>query len=57
MLAVSDPGGAIDFYSRAFGAEVRWCIGEPAEVAGLSIDGAEFFLALTRQCVAAGTSR
>src|SRR6266581_107991 len=45
MLAVSDPAAAIDFYKRAFGAEERWRIGEPAAVAGLSIDGAEFFLA------------
>jgi len=45
MLAVSDPPAAIDFYKRAFGAAVRWQIGDPAEVAGLSIDGAEFFLA------------
>ena len=45
MLAVSDPAAAIDFYKRAFGAEERWRIGDPAEVAGLSIDGAEFFLA------------
>lgn len=45
MLAVSDPAAAVDFYVRAFGAVVRWQIGEPAEVAGLSIGGAEFFLA------------
>jgi uncharacterized glyoxalase superfamily protein PhnB len=45
MLAVSDAAAAIDFYVRSFGAVVRWQIGEPAEVAGLSIDGAEFFLA------------
>ncbi len=45
MLAVDDPDAAIDFYRRAFGAEERWRIGEPAEVAGLSIGGAEFFLA------------
>ena len=45
MLAVIDPAAAIDFYTRAFGAVVRWRIGDPAEVAGLSIDGAEFFLA------------
>jgi uncharacterized glyoxalase superfamily protein PhnB len=45
MLAVSDPQAAIDFYKRAFGAVERWRIGGPAEVAGLSIDGAEFFLA------------
>ncbi|MEX2247671.1 MAG: VOC family protein [Dehalococcoidia bacterium] len=45
MLAVSDPGAAIDFYRRAFGAEVLWQIGEPAEVAGLSVQGAQLFLA------------
>jgi uncharacterized glyoxalase superfamily protein PhnB len=45
MLAVSDPDGAIDFYQRAFGAEVRWRIGEPTQVAGLTIAGAELFLA------------
>ena len=45
MLAVSDPQAAIDFYQRAFGAEVRWQIGEPAAVAGMSIGGAEFFVA------------
>ena len=45
MLAVSDPAAAIDFYNRAFGAEVRWRIGEPTAVAGLSVEGGEFFLA------------
>ncbi len=45
MLAVSDAGAAIDFYERAFGAVEMWRIGEPAVVAGLSIDGAEVFLA------------
>ena len=45
MLAVSDPAAAIDFYKRAFGAELRWQIGDPAEVAGMAVDGAEFFLA------------
>jgi uncharacterized glyoxalase superfamily protein PhnB len=45
MLAVSDPAAAIDFYKRAFGAEERWRIGDTAEVAGLTIDGAQFFLA------------
>lgn len=46
MLAVSDPAAAIDFYKAAFGAEERWRIdaGGPV-VAGLSIDGAEVFLA------------
>ena len=45
MLAVSDAAAAVEFYKQAFGAEVRWQIGDPAEVAGMSIDGAEFFLA------------
>jgi uncharacterized glyoxalase superfamily protein PhnB len=45
MLAVSDAADAIEFYRRAFGAEVRWQIGEPAQVAGLTIGGAELFLA------------
>jgi PhnB protein len=45
MLAVSDAADAIDFYRRAFGAEVLWQIGHPAGVAGLSIGGARFFLA------------
>src|SRR5262245_27629026 len=45
MLAVSDPAAAIEFYQRAFGAEIRWGVGEPAAVAGLSIGGAESCLA------------
>jgi PhnB protein len=45
MLAVSDPAAAIDFYKRAFGAEELWRIGDPPDVAGLSIDGAHLFLA------------
>ena len=45
MLAVSDAAAAIEFYTRAFGAVLRWQIGEPAGVAGMAIDGAEFFLA------------
>jgi PhnB protein len=53
MLAVSDPAAAIDFYRAAFGAEVLWQIGDPAEVAGLRIDGAQFFLA--RETPARGT--
>jgi uncharacterized glyoxalase superfamily protein PhnB len=44
-LAVSDPAAAIDFYRRALGAELRWQIGDPAQVAGLIVEGAEFFLA------------
>lgn len=45
MLAVSNAAAAVDFYERAFGAIVRWRIGEPTAVAGLSIDGADLFLA------------
>jgi PhnB protein len=45
MLAVSDPAAALDFYKRAFGAEELWRIGEPAAVAGLSVGGAQLFLA------------
>jgi PhnB protein len=46
MLAVGDADAAIDFYKRAFGATLRWHLtGGPHVVAGLSIDGAEFFLA------------
>src|SRR5580765_5731652 len=46
MLAVSDGSAAIAFYEKAFAATVLWRLGEGAEVvAGLEIDGAEFFLA------------
>ena len=46
MLAVTDGSAAIDFYRAAFGAELLWKLGEGADiVAGLSIDGAPFFLA------------
>jgi PhnB protein len=43
MLAVGDGRAAIEFYKAAFGAKVLWHLDEA--VAGLSIDGAEFFLA------------
>lgn len=43
MLAVGDGNAAIEFYKAAFGATVRWHL--DGAVAGLSIDGAEFFLA------------
>lgn len=43
MLAVADPPAAIAFYQAAFGATVRWHLDHA--IAGLSIDGAEFFLA------------
>jgi uncharacterized glyoxalase superfamily protein PhnB len=46
MLAVSDGSAAIAFYEKAFGATLLWRLGEGADVvAGLEIDGAEFFLA------------
>jgi PhnB protein len=46
MLAVADANAAIEFYKEAFGATVLWQLAhEEHIVAGLSIDGAEFFLA------------
>jgi PhnB protein len=45
MLAVTDGNAAIEFYRAAFGAVVLWKLGEDEIVAGLSIDGAKFFLA------------
>jgi uncharacterized glyoxalase superfamily protein PhnB len=46
MLAVSDGNAAIAFYQAAFGATVLWHLNGGAHVvAGLSVDGAEFFLA------------
>jgi uncharacterized glyoxalase superfamily protein PhnB len=45
MLAVGDGNAAIAFYQAAFGATVMWSLGSEHVVAGLSIDGAEFFLA------------
>lgn len=46
MLAVNDGSAAIEFYKTAFGAELSWKLGDGANVvAGLMIDGAEFFLA------------
>ena len=45
MLAVSDGNAAIEFYRTAFGAELLWRLGDEQVVAGLSIDGAKFFLA------------
>lgn len=46
MLAVSDGNAAIAFYKSAFGATVLWHLdGGGHVVAGLSIDGAQFFLA------------
>jgi PhnB protein len=45
MLAVNDGTAAIKFYKAAFGATVLWYLGNDHVVAGLSINGAEFFLA------------
>jgi len=46
MLAVSDGNAAIAFYEAAFGATLLWHLdGGGHVVAGLSIDGAQFFLA------------
>ena len=46
MLAVSDGNAAIAFYQKAFGAELLWHVdGGGHIVAGLAIDGAQFFLA------------
>ncbi len=43
MLAVGDGKAAIEFYKAAFGATLLWHL--DGAVAGLSIDGANFFLA------------
>jgi PhnB protein len=46
MLAVTDAGAAVEFYKRAFGAEVYWTVGgDEHMVAGMAIGGARFFLA------------
>jgi PhnB protein len=46
MLAVHDGNAAIEFYKAAFGAVLLWHLnGGEHVVAGLSIDGAPFFLA------------
>lgn len=62
MLAVSDGLAAIEFYKSAFDAEELWRIDAGGSVvAGMSIDGAEFFLASenpprTRSPDSAGTT-
>jgi PhnB protein len=46
MLAVSDGNAAIEFYKNAFAATLLWHLDGGAHVvAGLEIDGAQFFLA------------
>ena len=45
MLAVSDGNAAIRFYESAFGATLLWHLGDEHVVAGLAINGAQFFLA------------
>lgn len=45
MLAVGDAKAAVEFYKKAFGAEVHWTVGgDEHMVAGLAIGGARFFL-------------
>ena len=45
MLAVTDAKAAVDFYQKAFGAELYWTVGDSGHmVAGLAIGGARFFL-------------
>ena len=45
MLAVSDAAAAVEFYQKAFGAEVYWTIDAGGHiVAGLAIGRAKFFL-------------
>jgi PhnB protein len=46
MLAVGDGAAAIEFYKKAFGAIELWRVDDGGHiVAGLSVDGAELFLA------------
>ena len=46
MLAVADATAAIEFYKAAFGATILWQVGGAEHmVAGLSVEGAQFFLA------------
>jgi PhnB protein len=46
MLAVTDAQAAVEFYKKAFGAEVYWTVGgDDHMVAGMAIGGARFFLA------------
>jgi PhnB protein len=45
MLAVTDAAAAVEFYQKAFGADVYWTIDAGGHiVAGLAIGGAKFFL-------------
>lgn len=50
-LQVTDIARSIDFYQRAFGFEVSWCVGEPPELACLCRDNAEFTLRVFAQPV------
>jgi len=50
-LQVSDLDRSIDFYKRAFGFEVSWCVGKPPELACLCRDNAEFTLRVVAQPV------
>ena len=44
MLNVRDGRSAIDFYQRAFGADILWVAPGDDTVAPLSVNGAEFWL-------------
>lgn len=46
-LSVRNGTAAVDFYQRAFGAEVQFMVGDEENgiVAGMSIDGVEFIVA------------
>jgi uncharacterized glyoxalase superfamily protein PhnB len=50
-LQVSNLDRSIDFYRRAFGFGVSWCVGEPPELACLCRDNAEFTLRAVAQPV------
>jgi uncharacterized glyoxalase superfamily protein PhnB len=50
-LQVSNLDRSIDFYRRAFGFEVSWCVGEPPQLACLCRDNAEFTLRVVAQPV------
>jgi len=45
MLAVGDGNAAIRFYASAVGAILLWRLADEHVVAGLTINGAQFFLA------------
>jgi uncharacterized glyoxalase superfamily protein PhnB len=50
-LQVGNLDRSIDFYRRAFGFEVSWCVGKPPELACMCRDNAEFTLRVVAQPV------